>query len=75
MCLEYPKEEEEEGHASSPTPSASTAMGSVKSGKKSDLKRGQHGRHQVHQKVHAIYKIGPHGEPLEPRSIINTFNN
>jgi hypothetical protein len=50
-------------------------MGSGKSGKKSDLKRGQHKRHQVCKKVHAIYKIGPHGEPLEPRTVIGTFSN
>jgi hypothetical protein len=73
--LEYPEEGEEEGHASSPTPSASTATGSGKSGKKLDLKRDQHGRHQVRKKVHAIYKIGPHGEPLELDTIIGTFNN
>jgi hypothetical protein len=71
MCLEYPEEGEEEGHASGPTPSTSTITGS---GKKSDLKRGQHGRHQVLKKVHAIYKIGSHGEPLEPRSVIGTFS-
>jgi hypothetical protein len=39
------------------------------------LKRGQHGRHKVHKKVHAIYKIGPHGEPLEPQIFIGTFSN
>jgi hypothetical protein len=66
MCLECPKEEEEEGHASGPTPSVSTAMGRAKSRKKTDLKRGQHRRHQVTKKVHAILRIEPHGEPLEP---------
>jgi hypothetical protein len=50
MCLEYPLEEEEEGQASGPTLSTSTK---TTSGKKSDLKRGQHGRHKVHNKVHA----------------------
>jgi hypothetical protein len=74
MCLEYPheQEEEEEGHAFGPTPSTSTKM---TSGKKSDLKRGQHGRHKVTKKVHAIHKIGPHGEPLEPISVIDIFSN
>jgi hypothetical protein len=75
MCLEYLEVGEEEGHASGPTLSASSAMGSGKSGKKLDLKRGQHGRHQVRKKVHAIYKIRPHGEPLEPRIVIGTFSN
>jgi ribosomal protein L3 len=74
MCLEYPKEEEEEGHASGPTLSASTATGRAKSRKKTDLKRGQHGRHQVTKKVHAILRIGPHGESLEPQSVIGTFS-
>jgi hypothetical protein len=57
MCLEYPheQEEEEEGHASGPTLSTSTKTAS---GKKSDLKRGQYGRHKVTKKVHAIHKIG-----------------
>jgi hypothetical protein len=75
MCLEFPEEEEEEGHASSPTPSASTTTGSAKSRKKLDLKRGQHGRHQVSKKVHAILRIGLHREPLEPESVIGTFSN
>jgi hypothetical protein len=39
------------------------------------LKRGQHERHQVFKKAHAIYKIGPHGEPLEPRTVIGNFSN
>jgi hypothetical protein len=72
MCLEYPLDEEEEGQASGPTPSTSTKM---TNGKKSDLKRGQPGRHQVRNKVHAIYKIGPHGEPLEPETVIGVFSN
>jgi hypothetical protein len=71
MCLEYPQEEEE-GQASGPTPSTSTK---TTSGKKSDLKRGQHGRHKVHNKMHAIYKIGPHGEPLELETVIGIFSN
>jgi hypothetical protein len=73
--LEYPEEGEEEGHASSPTLSSSTKTANGKSGKKSDLKRGQHGRHKVHKKVHAIYKIGSHGEPLEPETFIDVFSN
>jgi hypothetical protein len=73
MCLEYPKEEgQEEGHASGSTSSTSTKTAS---GKKSNLKRGQHGRHKVTKKVHAIYKIGPHGEPLEPETVIGIFSN
>jgi hypothetical protein len=72
MCLEYPQEGQEEGHASDPTPSTSTK---IASGKKSDLKRGQHRRHKVTKKVHAIYKIGPHGEPLEPETVIGVFSN
>jgi hypothetical protein len=75
MCLEYPEEGEEEGHASGPTPSTSTTTRSGKSGKKADLKRGQHGRHQVRKKVHAIYKIGPHGVSLEPDTVIGSFRN
>jgi hypothetical protein len=75
MCLEFLEEEEEEGHASGPTLSASTTTGSAKSRKKSDLNRGQHERHQVSKKVHAILRIGPHGEPLELESVIGTFGN
>jgi hypothetical protein len=75
MCLKFPEEGEEEGHASGPTPSASTIIGSGKSHNKSDLKRGQHRRHQVSKKVHAILRIGPHGEPLEPQTVIGTFSN
>ena len=41
-----------------------------------DMKRGQHGRHQISKKkVHVIHKIGPKGEPLEPTIIIGTFSN
>jgi hypothetical protein len=39
------------------------------------LKRGQHGRHQLSKDVHAIFKIGPNGEPLEPETVIGTFSN
>ena len=55
MRLEYPEEGEEEGHASGPTPSTSTKTASSQ---KSDRKRGQHGRHKVTNKVHAIYEQG-----------------
>jgi hypothetical protein len=50
-------------------------MKSGKSSKKSDLKRGQHRRHQDSKKVHAILRMGPHGEPLEPQTIMGTFSN
>jgi hypothetical protein len=75
MCLEYPEEGEEEGHASGLTPSTLAAMGGGNKGKKSNLKRGQHGRHQVTKKVHVILWIGPHGEPLEPNIFVGTFSN
>jgi hypothetical protein len=75
MCLEFPEEGEEEGHASGLTPSASTATGNDKSRKRLDLKRGQHGRHQVSKKVHAILRIGLHGEPSKPQTVIGTFSN
>jgi hypothetical protein len=29
----------------------------------------------VSKKVHAIYKIGPHGEPLKPLTMIGVFSN
>jgi len=69
MALEFPREEKaaEAGHASVPTPSTST---NTASDKMSGLKRGQHGRHKVSKKVHFITKIGPHGEPLEPLTVI-----
>ena len=74
--MEYTDGEEgEEEEAPSPTSGTySTAMTGSK--KKSDLKRGQHGRHQISKKkVRAIHKIGPKGEPLEPTIIISTFSN
>jgi hypothetical protein len=44
--------------------------------KKSNLKRGQHGKHQISKKkVHVIHKIWPKEEPLEPTIIIGTFSN
>jgi hypothetical protein len=75
MCLEFLGEGEEEGHTSDLTPSASTATGSDKSCKRLDLKRGQHERHQVSKKVHAILRIGPHGEPSKSQTVIGTFSN
>jgi hypothetical protein len=29
----------------------------------------------MHKNMHAMYKIGPQGEPLEPQSVISTFSN
>ncbi|RLN11625.1 hypothetical protein C2845_PM09G17090 [Panicum miliaceum] len=73
MCLEYPDEAgEPKGYGSGPTPSTSATTAVTQS---SGKKRGQHGRHKVHSKVHAIHKIGPHGEPLEPTSVIDVFSN
>jgi len=63
---------EHEGHGSGLTPST---IAKTKSAKSSGKKRGQHGRPRVHNKVHAIHRIGPHGEPLEPETIIGTFSN
>jgi hypothetical protein len=70
-----PEEGEEEGHASGPTPSTSAAMGGSNKGNKSNLKRGQHWRHQVTKKVHVILWIELHGEPLEPNIVIGTFSS
>jgi hypothetical protein len=53
---------------------SSTTMTSSK--KKSDLKRGQHGRHQISKKkAFVIHNIGSKEEPLEPTTIIGTFSN
>ena len=72
LCLEFPEEVGgHEGHGSGPTLSTTAKMESAISGKK----RGQHGRHKVHKKVHAIHRIWPHGEPLEPESVIGLFSN
>jgi len=74
MHLEYPEEQEAgetEGYGSGPTPSTSAKTASAKS---SGKKRGQHGRHKVHSKVHAIHKIGPHEKPLEPETVIGVFS-
>ena len=71
--MEYPDGEEEEA----PSPSTGTSStATIGRKKKSDLKRGHHGRHQISKKkVHAIHKIGLYGEPLEPTTIISAFNN
>ena len=76
LCLEYPDGEEGE-EEEAPGPSLGTSStATTGSKKKSDLKRGQHGRHQISKKkVHAIHKIGPKGEPLEPTIIFGTFSN
>ena len=76
LRLEYP-DGEEGMEEEAPGPSSSTSSTAMTDSKKMpDLKRGQHGRHQSSKKkVHAIHKIGPKGEPLEPTIIIGTFNN
>jgi len=76
LRLEYPdggEGEEEEAPGPSSGASSTTTTGSKK---KSDLKRGQHRRHQISKKkVRVIHKIGPKGEPLETTTIIGTFSN
>jgi hypothetical protein len=43
---------------------------------KDNLKRGQHGRHQqTKKKVHAIHRLGPKGEPVSPKKVIDTYSN
>ena len=73
--MEYPDNEEGE-EEEAPSPSSGTSLtATMGSKKKSDLKRGQHRRHQISKKkVHAIHKIGPKGEALEPTTIIDTFS-
>jgi hypothetical protein len=75
--LEYPDGDEGEEEEEAPGPSSGTSsIAMMGSKKKSDLKRGQHGRHQISKnKVFAIHKIGPKGEPLDPTTIISTFSN
>ena len=75
MRLEYHEESEEhlEECGFGPTPSASAKTAA--SAKSSERKRGQHRRHKIHSKVHVIHKIGPHGELLEPESVIGIFSN
>jgi len=68
--LDYPNEGDEQV--------ADTSMGTSSTSTKdrSNLKRGQHERHQISKKkVFAIHKIGPKGEPLAPKTIIGTFSN
>jgi hypothetical protein len=72
--VEYP--DDLKGVEDEPSPflgNSSTAM--IGRRKKSDLKRGQYGRHQIRKKVRAIHKIGPNGQPLEPTTIISAFSN
>ena len=72
--MEFP--EDEEGVEEAPGPSPDTSSTSTTGSKKKlDLKRGQHGRYQIHKKVCVIHKIGPYREPLEPTTIIGAFNN
>jgi hypothetical protein len=72
--LEYPDDGDQEGAEEAPAPSTGTS--STHSKDKSNLKRGQHGKHQtIEKKVHAIHRIGSKGQPLEPRRIIGTFSN
>ena len=75
MRLEYPEESEEHPEECGSSPTPSTSAKTATSAKSSERKRGQHGRHKIHSKVHVICKIGPHGEPLEPESVIGTFSN
>ena len=76
LCLEYP-DGEEGVEEEAPGPSSGTSStATTGSKKKSNLKSGQHGRHQISKKkVHAIHKIGPKQEPLEPTTIMGTFSN
>jgi hypothetical protein len=74
LRLEYPDEGDQEGVEEGPAPSMDTS--STRTKDKSNLKRGQHGRHQtIEKKVHAIHKIGPKGQPVLPSRIIGTFSN
>ena len=74
--MEYPNDGEEGAEEEAPGPSSGTSSTATIDSKKSDLKRGQHGRHHISKKkVHAIHKIGPKGEPLDPTIIIGTFSN
>ena len=77
--LDYPNEGDEQV-ADTPNrdkaPTTSTGTSSTSTKDRSNLKRGQHGRHQVSKKkVFAIHHIGPKGEPLAPKTIIGTFSN
>jgi hypothetical protein len=64
LRLEYLDDEGEGVEEEAPGPSSGTSStATTSSKKKSDLKRSQHGRHQIRKKVHLIHKIGPKGEP------------
>ena len=75
MHLEYPEESEEHPEECGSGPTPSTSAKTAASAKSSEKKRGQHGRHKIHNKVHVIRKIGPHGEPLEPEEVVGVFSN
>jgi hypothetical protein len=60
LRLEYLDNGDQEGAEEAPTPSMGTS--STCSKDKSNLKRGQHERHQtIRKKVHAIHRIGSKG--------------
>jgi hypothetical protein len=61
--LEYPDDGGEGAEEEAPGPSLGTSSTTMTgSKKKSDLKRGQHRRHQISKKeVHLIHKIGLKG--------------
>jgi hypothetical protein len=72
--LEYTDDGDQKGVEEAPAHSTGTS--STRSKDKSNLKRGQHGRHQsIKKKVHAIHRIGSKGHPLESRRIIGIFSN
>ena len=76
LRLEYPNDEEGEDEEATGPSSVTSSTATMGSKKKLDLKRDQHGRHQINKKkVCAIHKIGPKGERLEPSTIIGTFSN
>ena len=74
MRLEYPEESEEHPEECGSGPTPSTSAKTAASAKSSEKKRSQHGRHKIHSKVHVIRKIWPHGEPLEPETVIGVFS-
>jgi len=69
--LDYPNEGDEQV-ADTPNrdkaPTTSTGTSSTSTNDWSNLKRGQHGRHQVRKKkVFTIHQIGPKGEPCRQK--------
>jgi hypothetical protein len=65
--LEYPDDGGEGAEEEAPSPSLGTSSTATTGNKnKSNLKRGQHGRHQISKKK---------AQPLEPTVIIDTFSN